>query len=87
MRASSPRGRRCRCTRKRTGRGVDATTFTLLASDGKVDVTFRPCLTSDQYDELHRVVTEQLRTRKELCGLFEQLADQWHIEFYCDGGY
>jgi hypothetical protein len=55
---------------------VGSTTLNLLARDGALTVTFSPALTTQQYEELVRVV-HAFATKEELRAVLEQAARNW----------
>jgi len=60
------------------------TQLRLLFDDGPATVTFRPELTSAQYDALLRA-TVICKTREDMGAAARQLAEDWGIELTMDG--
>jgi hypothetical protein len=60
---------------------MQSTSLTLTGSDGVFTVIFRPCLSPEQYAELHGVVRDGLLTKEGFCEKFEELARGWRVEF------
>src|SRR5690242_6497292 len=64
---------------------MEETSLKLLASDGPIGVTFRPMLTTAQYNELAEFVIQgHSRTRQEFYDQFAQLAAEWNVKFQAD---
>ena len=55
----------------------------LLMTDGAVQVTFRPCLSEEQYAAF-LVLVEHITTKEELCAAGESFAARLGLEFACD---
>jgi hypothetical protein len=56
----------------------------LLTRDGAITATFRPALTSEQYDHLLQAV-DSGDTRQKLAELLASLAQAWGCDVVVDG--
>ena len=63
---------------------VESTSINLLTRNGAVCATFTPALTSEQYDEILKVVQVDGNTAEELANLLKKLAAKWQRTLILD---